>query len=121
MERTISVHRTGIFGTTFPLTPVHFDWSAHFSQSDRNFPFRLTKLLSPVPLCYILLVLTGTITKLAFAWVESVLPECSIALGTWNFRNFCLMKKMYLINKIMHTLLYRNVISSYLMVIVIVL
>ena len=93
MERTISVHRTGIFGTTLPLTPVHFDWSAHFSQSDRNFPLRLTKLLSPVPLCYILLVLTGTITKLAFAWVESVLPECSIALGTWNFRNFCLMKK----------------------------
>ena len=28
MERTISVHRTGIFGTTLPLTPVHFDWSA---------------------------------------------------------------------------------------------
>ena len=93
MERTISVHRTGIFGTTLPLTPVHFDWSAHFSQLERNFPFHSTKLLSPVPLFYILLVLTGTITKLAFAWVESVQPECSIALGTWNFRNFCLMKK----------------------------
>ena len=93
MERTISVHRTGIFGTTLPLMLVHFDWSIHFSQLERNFPFHLTKLLSPVPLFYILLVLTGTITKLAFAWVESVLPECSIALGTWNFRNFCLMKK----------------------------
>ena len=45
MERTISVHRTGIFGTTLPLTPVHFDWSAHFSQLERNFPFHLTKLI----------------------------------------------------------------------------
>ena len=93
MERTISVHLTGIFGTTLPLTPVHFDWSAHFSQLERNFPFHLTKLLSPVPLFYILLVLTEIITKLAFAWVESVQLQCSIALGRWNFRNFCLMKK----------------------------
>ena len=45
---------TGIFGTTFaPLQVVHFDRSAHFGRSDRNVPFHLTKLLSPVPLFFI--------------------------------------------------------------------
>ena len=47
---------TGIFGTTFaPLQVVHFDRSAHFGRSDPNVRFRLTKLLSPVPLFFILL------------------------------------------------------------------
>ena len=45
---------TGIFGTTFaPLQVVHFDRSAHFGRSDRNVPFHLTTLLSPVPLFFI--------------------------------------------------------------------
>ena len=41
-----------------------------FGRSDRNVPFHLTKLLSPVPLFWILL--TRTITKRAVAWVGSV-------------------------------------------------
>ena len=55
-------------------------------RSDWNVPFHLTNLLSPVPLFCILL--TRTITKHAVAWVGSVQPECTISLGTWNFRNF---------------------------------
>ncbi|CAH3043690.1 unnamed protein product, partial [Porites lobata] len=31
-----------------PLRVVHFDQSGHFGRSDRNVPFHLTKLLSPV-------------------------------------------------------------------------
>ena len=72
------------------LKVVHIDWSGHFSRSDRNVPFHLTKLLSPVPLFCILL--TGTITKPAVAWIGSVLQECTVSLGTRNFRKF-LMKK----------------------------
>ena len=43
------------------LKVVHFDRSGHFGRSDRNVPFHLTKLLSPVLLFCTLL--TGTITK----------------------------------------------------------
>ena len=68
------------------LKVVHFDQSGHFGRSDRNVRFRLTKLLSPVPLFCILL--TRTITKRAEAWVGSVQPECTVPLGTWNFRKF---------------------------------
>ena len=60
------------------LKVVHFDRSGHFSRSDRNVPFHLTKLLSPVPLFSILL--PRTITKSAVAWVRSVQPECAVPL-----------------------------------------
>ena len=75
------------------LKVVHCDRSGHFGRSDRNVPFHLTKLLSPVPLFCILL--TRTITKRAVDWVGSVQPECTVPLGTWNFRNF---KPQYLLN-----------------------
>ena len=72
------------------LKVVHIDRSGHFSRSDRNVPFHLTKLLSPVPLFCILL--TRTITKPAVAWIGSVLQECTVSLGTRNFRKFLLKK-----------------------------
>ena len=72
------------------LKVVHIDRSGHFSRSDRNVPFHLTKLLSPVPLFCILL--TRTITKPAVAWIGSVQQECTVSLGTWNFRKFLLKK-----------------------------
>ena len=40
---------------------VHFDQSGHFGRSDRNVPFHLTKLLSPVSI--FCLLLTRTITE----------------------------------------------------------
>ena len=52
---------TDHFGLVLPeysgpdLKVVHFDRSGHFGRSDRNVPFHLTKLLSPVPLFCILL------------------------------------------------------------------
>ena len=68
------------------LKVVLFDRSGLFGWSDRNVPFHLTKLLFPVPLFCILL--TRTITRRAVACVGSVQPECTVPLGTWNFRNF---------------------------------
>ena len=62
------------------LKVVHFDWSGHFGRSDRNIPFHLTKLLSPVQLFCILL--TNTITKHAVAWFGSVESEYTVPLGT---------------------------------------
>ena len=47
------------------LKVVLFDRSGHFGRLDRNVPFHLTKLLSPVPLFCILLA--RTITKRAVA------------------------------------------------------
>ena len=75
------------------LKVVLFDRSGHFGRSDRNVPFHLTKLLSPVPLFCILL--QRTITKRAVAWVGSVEPECTVPLNTENFRNF---KPEFLLN-----------------------
>ena len=75
------------------LKVVLFDRSGHFGRSDRNVPFHLTKLLSPVPLFCILLA--RTITKRAVAWVGSVEPECTVPLNTENFRNF---KPEFLLN-----------------------
>ena len=66
--------------------PVTGDWSSHFGRSDRNVPFHFTKLLSPVPLFCILL--KRTITERAVAGVRSVQPECTVPLGTQNFRNY---------------------------------
>ena len=68
------------------LKVVHFDRYGYLGRSDRNVLFYLTKFLSPVPLFCILL--TRTITKRAVDWVGSVQPECTVPLGTWNFRNF---------------------------------
>ena len=75
------------------LKVVLFDRSGHFGRSDRNVPFHLRKLLSPVPLFCILLA--RTITKRAVAWVGSVEPECTVPLNTENFRNF---KPEFLLN-----------------------
>ena len=66
---------TDYFGLVRPeysgsaLKVVLFDRSGHFGRSDRNVPFHMTKLLSPVPLFCILLA--RTITKRAVAWVGS--------------------------------------------------
>ena len=70
-----------------------FDLSGHFGRSDRNVPFHLTKLLSPVPVCGILL--TRTITKRSVAWFGSLRPECTVPSGKRNFRNF---KPEFLLN-----------------------
>ena len=75
------------------LKAVHFDCSGHFGRLDRNIPFHLTKLLSPVPLFWIML--TKTITKRAVAWVGYVKSEYTVPWGTWNFRNF---KPEFLLN-----------------------
>ena len=53
---------TAIFGTTFE-GGLHWDRPGHFCRSYRNVPFHLTKLLSAVPLLWVLL--TITITKRA--------------------------------------------------------
>ena len=66
------------------LKAVHFDRSGHFGRLDRNIPFHLTKLLSPVPL-----------SKRAVAWVGYVKSEYTVPWGTWNFRNF---KPEFLLN-----------------------
>ena len=42
------------------LKVVHCDRSGHFGRSDRNVPFHLPKLLSPVPLFSILLTRTSS-------------------------------------------------------------
>ena len=42
------------------LKVIHTDRSGHFGRSDRNVPFRLPKLLSPVPLFCILLTRTSS-------------------------------------------------------------
>ena len=64
------------------LKVVQFDRSG---RSDRNVPFYLTKLLSPVPLFCILL--TGTITKRAVACARSGQPEY-LSIGHVKFPKF---------------------------------
>ena len=92
-------HGTDHFGLVWPeysgpaWKVVHFDLSGHFGRSDLNVPFHLTQLLSPGPLFCILP--TRTITKRAVSWVGYVQPECTVPLGTWNFRNF---KSEFLLN-----------------------
>ena len=92
MEWTISVWSDQLYAWP-ALKVVHFDRSCYLGQSDRNVPFHLTKLLSPVPL--ICIPLTRTITKRPVAWVGSGQPECAFSLGTWNFWNF---KPEFLLN-----------------------
>ena len=80
MEQTISIrsdrniwdHPSRWSSLTGQVTSV--------GRSDRNVPFHLTKLLSPVPLFCILL--TRAITKRGVAWVGYVRPECTVALVT---------------------------------------
>ena len=64
------------------LKVVHFDRSSYLVWSDRNVPFHLTKLLSPVQLSCILL--TRTITKCAVVWVGSVQLECTGIFVEWK-------------------------------------
>ena len=68
------------------LRVVHFDQSGHFGRSDRNVPFHLTKLLSPVSI--FCLLLTRTITERAAAWVGSVQAKWTVPLSAWNYWNF---------------------------------
>ena len=64
------------------LKVVHFDRSSYLVWSDRNVPFHLTELLSPVRLFCILL--TRIITKCAVVWVGSVQLECSGIFVEWK-------------------------------------
>ena len=69
------------------LKVVHFDWSGYLCRSvGLKCPVPFDKLVVPSTLFCILL--TRTITKHTVAWVGSVQPECTIPLGTWNFRHF---------------------------------
>ena len=79
---------TDHFGLVLPeywgpaLKGVHFDRSGHLVQSDRNVPFHLTKLLSPVQLFCILL--TRTITKCVVVWVGFVQLDCTGIFVEWK-------------------------------------
>ena len=68
------------------LKVILFDRSGYIGRLDRNVPFHLTKLLSPVPLFCIVQ---------PNAWVGSLQPGGTVPLGTWNFRNF---KPEFLLN-----------------------
>ena len=69
------------------LKVVHFDLVWSFWSVRPKCPFQFDKIVdTPVPLFCILL--TRTITKHTVAWVGYVQLECTIRLGTWNFRNF---------------------------------
>ena len=76
------------------LKVVLFDQSGHFGRSDRNVRFRLTKLLSPVPLLCILLTRTITNARrlgsglcnrnVPFHWARGISENSN--------RNFCSME-----------------------------
>ena len=69
------------------LMMVLFDRFSHFSRLDQNVPSHLRKLLSPVPLFCILLARTIILPNVQWlSWIESVQPECTVTLGTWNFK-----------------------------------
>ena len=63
------------------LKVVHFDYSGLFGRPDRNVPFHLRKLLSPVPLFFVLL--TRTITK------QNVLFHWACGISKISDPNFC--------------------------------
>ena len=79
---------TDHFGLVLPeywgpaLNVVQFDRSGYLVRSDRNVPFHVTKLLSPVQLFCILL--TRTISKCAVVWVGSVQLECTGIFVEWK-------------------------------------
>ena len=54
------------------LKVVHFDHSGLFGRPDRNVPFHLRKLLSPVPLFFVLLTRTITKQNLPFHWARGI-------------------------------------------------
>ena len=93
---------TGIFGTSFeggPLWPV---WV--FRSVGLKSPFSFDKIVVPsTALLYP--AYKRTITTGAVAWVGSMQPECTITLGTWNFRNF---KPKFLLNGKRPLLLMKN-------------
>ena len=60
------------------LKVVHFDHSGLFGRPDRNVPFHLRKLLSPVPFFFVLLTRTITKQNVPFHW----------ACGISNFQIF---------------------------------
>ena len=69
------------------LMMVLFDQFSHFSRLDQNVPSHLRKLLSPVPLFCLLLARTIILPNVQWlSWIESVQPECTVTLGTWNFK-----------------------------------
>ena len=78
---------TRILGSSFEGGPLWLVWSFQFVGPKCPFPF--DKIVSPQYRSFVsCILLTRTITKCAVAWVGSVQPECTIPLGTWNFRNF---------------------------------
>ena len=87
------------------LKVVHFDRSGHFGRSvGPKCPFPFDKIVVPsTALLYP--AYKRTITTGAVAWVGSMQPECTITLGTWNFRNF---KPKFLLNGKRPLLLMKN-------------
>ena len=90
----------------FGLLRPNWIWRCvvHFDRSERNVPFHLTKLLSPVPLFCILL--TRTITKRVVAWVGSVQPESQyrsighVEFPKLNFKpEFCSIESAHLVRR----------------------
>ena len=65
---------TGVFGTPFERGPQR--WSI-----GSKCPYPFDKIVAPRAALL-------QITKRAVAWVGSVQPDCTVPLGTWNFRNF---------------------------------
>ena len=70
---------TSIFGTTFE-DGLHWDRPVHFCRSYRNVPFHLTKLLSTVPLPWVLLTITITKRAGGLGRVCATGMYCSIRL-----------------------------------------
>ena len=83
-----------IFGTTFE-DGLHWDRPGHFCRSYRNVPFHLTKLLSTVPLLWVLLTITITKRAGGLGRVCATGMYCSIRLvkcPNFHKRNFCWME-----------------------------
>ena len=93
---------TGIFGTSFEGSPLWPVWV--FRSVGLKCPFSFDKIVVPsTALLYP--AYKRTITTGAVAWVGSMQPECTITLGTWNFRNF---KPKFLLNGKRPLLLMKN-------------
>ena len=75
------------------LKVVHFDRSGRFGRSDRNVPFHLTKLLSPVRLLWYPDYKNNNQTSDGLGLVCAT--GSTVPLGTRNFRNF---KPEFLLN-----------------------
>ena len=76
---------TAIFGTTFE-GGLHWDRPGHFCRSYRNVPFHFTKLLSTVPLLWVLL--TITITKRAGGLGRVCATGIYCSIGLVKYPNF---------------------------------